>query len=331
MTQKSWPRWRLGALGLMLALGCSSCTLGESYLKRRLEELEKLEGKAKPPTRAKIAKKRTELAAAFSRLPTKGKGRKEALTRLSERARLAVKESKELLSAESVAEEQLDQKELKKYQQKFVGRWQGEGMFLAISADGKLNYRRRKGVSSRSLSGKIQKFKKDSFKAGVLGLGTTFKIDRAPYQEDGVWKVKIDGVVLTRVVKQAKPRLGIFVCTELKGGRCVKPRASFTGQPAKLFVRYVTAKLPAAGQTFSVLWIAEDVGKAAPPNTTIAKTDLTNNKADAGKAASWAITGNLSAPKKGWPPGRYRVEIRSAGDLVISTGFKIVDAPAPAP
>lgn len=55
------------------------------------------------------------------------------------------------------------------------------------------------GVGPPSFTGKVTKMNADSFEAGALGLCTTFKIDKRPYDEGGKKMMVVDGTPLTRV------------------------------------------------------------------------------------------------------------------------------------
>ena len=80
----------------------------------------------------------------------------------------------------------------------FVGEWQNKTMYLLITQDGTVKYKRLKGGSSTSISGPLQGFEGDTFDVGIGLMSTTFVIDRPPYQEKGEWKMVIDGATLTR-------------------------------------------------------------------------------------------------------------------------------------
>jgi hypothetical protein len=66
------------------------------------------------------------------------------------------------------------------------------------------------------------------------------------------------------------------------------------------------------GDALRGAWIAEDVGEVAPKETKIAETTVTGDRDNFFGAFS------LSKPTKGWPVGKYRVEVY-AGDKVVGT------------
>jgi hypothetical protein len=86
----------------------------------------------------------------------------------------------------------------------YIGDWRGEfegdgTMRLSIGSDGSVNYERKKGGSTKTLSGgTISKFDGDDFEVKVLLMTTTFKVSKAPYRDGDTWKMVVDGVELSR-------------------------------------------------------------------------------------------------------------------------------------
>lgn len=85
----------------------------------------------------------------------------------------------------------------------YIGDWRGESadgsMELRIGSDGSVNYERKKGSSTKSISGgKITKFDGDDFEVKVLLMSATFKVSKPPYQDGDKWKMVVDDVELTR-------------------------------------------------------------------------------------------------------------------------------------
>ncbi len=80
----------------------------------------------------------------------------------------------------------------------YVGEWNGPGMYLSISQSGSVNYERQKGGSETTINGPLKGFEGDDFSVGISFLSTTFVVSKPPYNEDGVWKMVVDGVELTR-------------------------------------------------------------------------------------------------------------------------------------
>jgi hypothetical protein len=88
-----------------------------------------------------------------------------------------------------------------------VGLWEGPGMQLQISADGRLAYRRQKGSGNVSIDAPIQEIGANRFTAGVGPMTTEFRIDRAPRLENGAWTMTVDGVALRRRDDGALPQV----------------------------------------------------------------------------------------------------------------------------
>ncbi|ROZ62428.1 hypothetical protein [Ramlibacter sp. WS9] len=80
----------------------------------------------------------------------------------------------------------------------YVGEWQQPAMYLLITADGSVSYKRLKGGATTSVDAPLKKFDGDNFEAGVGPMSTVFVVSKPPYQVDGKWKMVVDGVELTR-------------------------------------------------------------------------------------------------------------------------------------
>ena len=95
-----------------------------------------------------------------------------------------------------------------------------------------------------------------------------------------------------------------------------KPATSFAADVPKLYAFFKT-KGTEKGEKLRGVWIAEDVGQAAPSNTKIDESTLTADQDDFYGAFS------LSKPNKGWPVGKYRVEIYDGDELATTVEFTI--------
>lgn len=83
-----------------------------------------------------------------------------------------------------------------------IGSWYSASMKLNIEENGHVTYERKKGMSTTSIDGPIQQFNKNTFIVGALGFNTTFVIQVDPHQENGVWKMTVDGEELIRDIEQ---------------------------------------------------------------------------------------------------------------------------------
>jgi hypothetical protein len=71
------------------------------------------------------------------------------------------------------------------------------------------------------------------------------------------------------------------------------------------------------GDKLRAVWLAEDVGDAAPKNTKIDEATMTADQDDFYGAFS------LSKPTEGWPEGAYRVDIYNGDEVAVSAKFTI--------
>ncbi|MBL8509225.1 hypothetical protein [Chitinimonas sp. JJ19] len=80
----------------------------------------------------------------------------------------------------------------------YVGEWQAANMYLSISQEGSVAYKRVDGSTSKSVNGPLQGFEGDNFEVGVGPMSTTFVVSVPPREVAGKWQMTVDGVVLTR-------------------------------------------------------------------------------------------------------------------------------------
>jgi hypothetical protein len=95
-----------------------------------------------------------------------------------------------------------------------------------------------------------------------------------------------------------------------------KPTTTFAANVPKLYAFFRT-KGTEKGDKLRGVWIAEDVGDAAPKKTKIDEATLTADEDDFYGAFS------LTKPTKGWPVGKYRVEIYRGDELATTAKFTI--------
>ena len=81
----------------------------------------------------------------------------------------------------------------------YVGEWQDKTMYLLITQDGSVRYKRLKGGVTASIAAPLKGFKGDSLEVGVGPMATVFVVSKPPYQEGGHWKMVVDDVELTKV------------------------------------------------------------------------------------------------------------------------------------
>ncbi|HUI56911.1 MAG TPA: hypothetical protein VLY04_18175 [Bryobacteraceae bacterium] len=95
----------------------------------------------------------------------------------------------------------------------------------------------------------------------------------------------------------------------------VNPATEFHPDTAQIVCVWTTQGVK-AGTALRVVWIAEDVGKLAPPNYKIIELSM---KTETGVHGSSYLT----KPNKGFPAGKYRLEIYLEGELAKTVPFTI--------
>jgi hypothetical protein len=80
----------------------------------------------------------------------------------------------------------------------YVGEWQTKTMYLLITQDGSIRYRRLNAGATPSIDGPLQRFEGDNFAVGIGPLSTVFVVSKPPFQDGEAWKMVVDGVELTR-------------------------------------------------------------------------------------------------------------------------------------
>jgi len=102
-----------------------------------------------------------------------------------------------------------------------------------------------------------------------------------------------------------------------------KPTTSFSSDVPKIYCFFRT-KGSEKGDKLRAVWIADDVGDAAPADTKIDEASLTADQDNFFGAFS------LSKPTKGWPVGKYHVDIYNGDDVGTTVKFTIKGGKAPA-
>ena len=80
----------------------------------------------------------------------------------------------------------------------YVGEWRQPAMYLLITPDGTVKYERLKGGGKTTVEGPLKGFSGDNFDVGLGPIRTTFVVTKPPYEDEGKWKMVVDGVELTR-------------------------------------------------------------------------------------------------------------------------------------
>ena len=177
---------------------CSGLKQQEMTYKSRIEELDKLELRADGDLKREIADRKAAFEAEYARLPL-DESRGDGLGRVCQESRAYIEEATKKVEAQEKAKADAEAARIAEYRKDFIGEWKGVGMDLTITSDGSVAYKRVKGGGTSAVNGPIKEFTKMEFKVSVLGIGSTFKIDKPPVQAaDGAWKMTIDGCELTK-------------------------------------------------------------------------------------------------------------------------------------
>jgi hypothetical protein len=80
----------------------------------------------------------------------------------------------------------------------YVGEWQHPAMYLLITEDGSIRYRRIRGGATTSIEGPLRGFDGPHFSVGVWPMVAKFEVSVPPHQADGEWRMVVDGVELVR-------------------------------------------------------------------------------------------------------------------------------------
>ncbi len=80
----------------------------------------------------------------------------------------------------------------------YVGEWQEKTMYLLITQDGSVRYKRLKGGMSTSIEGPLKDFVGNNFETGIGPMATTFVVSKPPYRDGKKWKMVVDDVELTK-------------------------------------------------------------------------------------------------------------------------------------
>lgn len=74
-------------------------------------------------------------------------------------------------------------------------------MYLLILQDGTVAYKRLKNGGTTSVNGPLKEFIGNNFVVGISFLTTTFEVSEPPAMVDGVLKMTVDGIQLTRTAE----------------------------------------------------------------------------------------------------------------------------------
>jgi len=127
-----------------------------------------------------------------------------------------------------------------------------------------------------------------------------------------IFGLLIASLIVVSVARAADVNIEVYM-TSTPGG---EEEATFAPDTPSLFAMFKTKGIKDGDKVRGVL-IAEDVGDVAPANTKVLeKTLALNGDTDDGDF-------NFSKPTKGWPIGKYRVEVYVNDELATTAKFAI--------
>ncbi len=115
-----------------------------------------------------------------------------------------------------------------------------------------------------------------------------------------------------------------FDCTLTDTAEKDKPgpaKTTFTTD-TKMFYLICSTDAVKKGQTIKASWIANDTNGAAPANYKIDEKGIAVTE-DLGSTKVWVSNFSLSRPDKGWPVGKYSVELYVDNALISTTPFEV--------
>ena len=207
----------------------------------------------------------------------------------------------------------------------YIGKWRGSfpgGTFLlSIDPDGKVNYERKEGSKSKSISGgTLTKFDGNDFEVKVLLVSTTFKVSSPPHKDGQLWKMTVDDVELSRRDttgdQSSTDDLGLDVAEmrkdDGKGGMSEEVTDTFS--PSDKIHCYISWDKPKAGTTIKFIFTAVKAGTIQNQKITEVKvvTEADSNNAN----------GSLT-PRRPFPKGSYKVEIYINDKLARTVEYQV--------
>lgn len=80
----------------------------------------------------------------------------------------------------------------------YVGEWQSKTMYLLITQDGSVKYKRVNAGSTTSINAPVKDFIGNNIEVGVGPMTTIFVVSKLPYQDGEQWKMVVDDEMLIK-------------------------------------------------------------------------------------------------------------------------------------
>ena len=81
----------------------------------------------------------------------------------------------------------------------YAGMWEGDGVRLEITAEGRVSYDHKKGAGNEHIEGPIAGWVGDGFVVGVMTQKTTFEVSQPPHEESGTWTMVVNDDTVYRI------------------------------------------------------------------------------------------------------------------------------------
>jgi hypothetical protein len=193
---------RIWAVMLAVGLACGgmlevSLEGEERFYLERLDTLERMQ-LLDPAKQAELDAEIASFKTTYANAPSDPELRRQALSELSTPMRAATWEWDDLAAEGAAAQAKVLEAKVETYKQDFYGTWIGGDWTLIISPNGNVDWKQEGSGTSKSINAPITRFGQHEFEVGMLGITSTFHIDTPPHDDNGTWKMTLDGVDLVR-------------------------------------------------------------------------------------------------------------------------------------
>ena len=193
---------KLFIIFLIISFTVIGCGIKEQEytFKQNFNNLDKYIEKAAPKIKKEIVLKKSYFYSKFISLPKNEKERGLELGKLNQNLHEYITSLEEETANKVNLNKEMFEKNMKNTFKNFVGAWKAIGMDMVITEDGSFHYKRFKSGWRKEINGTFKEFKGNTFIVNALWVfPVTFKINEPPHKSGNKWKMRIDGVELTRI------------------------------------------------------------------------------------------------------------------------------------
>jgi tRNA (Thr-GGU) A37 N-methylase len=127
-----------------------------------------------------------------------------------------------------------------------------------------------------------------------------------------IFALLIAALISVSIVRAGEVKIDVVITT----GMNAEPTTTLPADTGKVFALFKTQGLQ-GGEKLRGVWIADDVGTAMAKGTKLDEKTVTQE----GDTEDGVFS--LSKPTRGWPIGKYHIDIYVNDDLTSSAKFKI--------